>query len=300
MQNTMLHHTLDRSRWFVVPAATVLPDGDLPIRSFSRVERSVDPDALGPYEVDVAAARKWVDERFRNAFGKAGDAFGRLASRVRAAGRRQGRTVPDLSAYRIAPEDLLDVSPGELYTDPTRTREAVDALFAWASDRLRPPGEPAEPPDVGKTLAAVGAGLRKAAEQIAARREEAEARRARPSPTKLLRVGFYAELRHGDPQGQSLAAQSREQPTPHEAEIVRYLRAAPVLVASPGPVGDVRDPAAGFVGTRSIHTDGVWCWPGDLAYYVGRYHLALPATFLEHLLARGWDPGSPDLATVVF
>jgi len=309
---TMLYHTLDRSRWFVVPAELELPEGEQPVRSFTRVERSVRPEAIAPHEVDVAAARQWIDRRFRESFGRAGEAFGRLVQRVQAAGRAQGRTVrgmggADLPGVRIEPEDLLGVSPGELYTDPSRAREAVDALFSWASERFRPKDgtETSERPDIGKTLASLGEGLKAAAQRIEAQRKQADADRARqrgeaPARTKLLRVGFFSELRHGDPQGPSLAGCRREQRSPHEDEIVRYLTEAPVLIASPGPVSDVLDPTAGFVGTRSIHTDGVWCWPGDLAHYVRRYHVALPSAFLEHLLSRGWQPGQPDLTAVVF
>jgi hypothetical protein len=112
--------------------------------------------------------------------------------------------------------------------------------------------------------------------------------RAERKPRKLLRVGFFAELRHGDAQGPKLAEARRSEPHPHEALLVSYLQQAPVLVTSPGPVRDVLDPDRGYIGTASIHTDGVWCWPGDLAHYVEIYHVALPEAFLAHGQARRW------------
>jgi hypothetical protein len=118
----------------------------------------------------------------------------------------------------------------------------------------------------------------------AARRKGSAARR----PKKLLRVGFFAELPHGDPHGVKLADAQRPEAHPQEALVVRYLQQAPVLIGSPGPVRDVLAPDSGYIGTRSIHTDGVWCWPGDLAHYVETYHVALPDAFLEHGGSRRW------------
>jgi hypothetical protein len=273
LQDTMLYHTLDRSRWFIVPVGLELPAGELTVRSFSRLERPVQAEALQPHEVDMDAAKQWIDGRFREAFGRVGGAFDKLVSRV----RETGRTVPDLSGAHVRVEEVLGASPGEVYTDPARAREAIDALFSWASEKMRPPGER---PDLAQTLTSVGEALAAAAQKL---RE----RRAKP---QLSRVGFFRELRHGDPEGPSLASCQREHSGPHEDELVRYLQQAPVLIASPGPVGDVLDPTAGPVGTPSIHSDGVWCWPGDLAHYVRRYHVTLPREFLEHLVARGWEP----------
>jgi hypothetical protein len=37
-----------------------------------------------------------------------------------------------------------------------------------------------------------------------------------------------------------------------------------------------------------ILTDGVWVWPGVLAYYVALYHIQLPARFLQFAANRHW------------
>jgi hypothetical protein len=34
----------------------------------------------------------------------------------------------------------------------------------------------------------------------------------------------------------------------------------------------------------------VYAWPEDLAYYLERYHVALPDEFLKHLAAAKWTP----------
>jgi hypothetical protein len=70
VQGTMLYHTLDRSRWFIVPIELELAEGELSVRSFTRAERQVDPALLQPHEVDAAAAKQWIDHRFREAFGR--------------------------------------------------------------------------------------------------------------------------------------------------------------------------------------------------------------------------------------
>ena len=45
-----------------------------------------------------------------------------------------------------------------------------------------------------------------------------------------------------------------------------------------------------IIGPLIIHSDGVWQWPADLAYYVDHYHVALPAEFLTHLERQRFQP----------
>jgi len=119
-----------------------------------------------------------------------------------------------------------------------------------------------------------------------------------PRARKLLRVGFFAELDHGGPDGDSLRASRNESPQPHEARIVAYLRSAPVLVEEADSVADVLDPDGEWIGPPSIHTDGVWAWPADLAYYVEHYHVTLPTPFVEHVVDQGYQVGAVDLDNV--
>ena len=166
-------------------------------------------------------------------------------------------------------------------------------LFDWASERLKPPGQaPGHPTEA---LEALGAALKTAAERVESRTREAQERTGR---SKLIRVGFFNELRHGDKAGPSLAEACRTEPHPDEADIVTYLQQAAVLVASPGPVRDVLAPELGYIGTPSIKTDGRFCWPADLAHYVARYHVVLPDAFLAHGRARRWRHVPFDIGAV--
>lgn len=99
---------------------------------------------------------------------------------------------------------------------------------------------------------------------------------------KLKRVGFFQELDHGDPDGPKLV-DSVGRPQPDEQEIVRYLRNGLLLVGCPGLVNDVLDTGTGPIGSPDILTDGEWAWPGDLPYYVEKYHVALPDEFVQHV-----------------
>ena len=107
---------------------------------------------------------------------------------------------------------------------------------------------------------------------------------------KLKSVGFFRELDHGDPTGPSLVASVGDKPRPDEARIADYLRGGLLLIGCPGVVGDILDEAAGLIGTPHIMTDGVWAWPGDLPYYVEKYHLTLPGDFIAHARTRGLNP----------
>ncbi|MGW4545355.1 hypothetical protein ACWEN4_03135 [Streptomyces violaceorubidus] len=49
-----------------------------------------------------------------------------------------------------------------------------------------------------------------------------------------------------------------------------------------------RVPVPHLVG--SLLTDGVWLWRDDLAYYVDRYHLALPGDFVAYVGELGYSP----------
>jgi hypothetical protein len=261
-----LFHTPDRKRWFLVPSHVTLADGALRVRQLAGAERSVE-EGIAAHEVDEAAAKAWLDSRFAAGFARAGAAFEKLVS--------------DLRGRAELPQDLAHVRP--------TPSEAVERLLAWASERLHAAGpapRDSAPRDPPPALAALGSALQTAAARVEARRREVTAERG---PKKLQRVGFFAELRHGDPRGEKLSEARRPEPQLHEEPLVRYLQQAPVLVASPGPVRDVLAPDSGYIGTPSIHSDGVWCWPGDLAHYVATYHLALPAAFLAHAVARRWQ-----------
>lgn len=107
----------------------------------------------------------------------------------------------------------------------------------------------------------------------------------------MMQLGFFRELEHGDPQGPSLLEAGRRA-RPDEAAIVRYLAESPVLAISGSAVYDVIDPEHPVSGRNAVRTDGVWIWPDDLAHYVARYHVELPAEFLEHGARMHWSARS--------
>jgi len=102
----------------------------------------------------------------------------------------------------------------------------------------------------------------------------------------LRRVGFFQEFGFSGANAGSVRDAVRAMAEYDTAAVAGYLRKAPVLAVAPGVLRDVFDPDGSAVMTRSIKTDGVYEWPSPLAYYVQRYNIALPAAFVEHLVAR--------------
>jgi hypothetical protein len=114
--------------------------------------------------------------------------------------------------------------------------------------------------------------------------------------TKLVRVGFFREMPHGEPSDPSLAAARGDAPQPHQEALAAYLAAGHVYIATPGLTKDVLDRKT-VIGPPSYLTDGTYVWPGDVAHYVRTYNVRLPVAFLEHALARGFTmPASVDRA----
>lgn len=102
----------------------------------------------------------------------------------------------------------------------------------------------------------------------------------------LKRVGFFRELT-SVASDLSLRVHAREAEGPWERPLIAYLSAGALFVGSPGPVWDVLD-GSGPIGIAGILTDGIWTWPEVLSYYVQKYHIVLPAEFIEHAQAQGW------------
>jgi hypothetical protein len=98
----------------------------------------------------------------------------------------------------------------------------------------------------------------------------------------LRRVGFFAELKHGDPDGPSLREARCAGAQPDEERIAGYLNGGAVLATTGRLVDDILDPTQRGVALLETRTDGEWLWPGDLGYYLLTYHISLPLDFLEH------------------
>ena len=104
---------------------------------------------------------------------------------------------------------------------------------------------------------------------------------------KLRRQGFYREMPHGNEDDPSILLYIRDK-SDKEERIYQYLNEGIVLVSCGGIVKDVVNPDNGIAGCPDILTDGVWMWPGDLAYYVKKYHLELGKEVVQGMEDSGW------------
>ena len=105
---------------------------------------------------------------------------------------------------------------------------------------------------------------------------------------KLKRQGFYKEMPYGDQSDPSILQFIRERGEIDEDKIYQYLEKGIVLMACGGIVKDIINPDNGIAGCPDILTDGIWVWPGDLAYYVKRYHLELDKDFIQTMRDNSW------------
>ena len=106
---------------------------------------------------------------------------------------------------------------------------------------------------------------------------------------KLKKFGFFQELEHGEPEGESINSFMRDAPLANSAKIVEYLKSGELLIACPGVAHDVLDKSKPLIGSPSVLTDGVWAWPGDLSYYVGKYNLDIPQEMEQNMATNGWQ-----------
>lgn len=114
----------------------------------------------------------------------------------------------------------------------------------------------------------------------------------------LKRVGFFRQLPYGRPTGPDLEAAVRPTASVEEPQVLAWLEGAPVLLATPGLARDQLDPNRPPIGPPHIRTDGVHCWPSDLAWYVRRYHALLPEAFVAHVVAAGNTRPQVDLQSL--
>jgi hypothetical protein len=102
-------------------------------------------------------------------------------------------------------------------------------------------------------------------------------------------VGFYREL---DPKSSfatgSIHDAVGEQARADEDRVVEYLESGYGIIDYTESGLDVLGSGAMNVGCSSVISDGEWIWRQDLAFYVRRYHLALPEEFLDHVRSNGY------------
>jgi hypothetical protein len=111
--------------------------------------------------------------------------------------------------------------------------------------------------------------------------------------TRLQALGFFCELRHGDPQGPSIHdAVATPLPEATRTPVARYLADAPIMIATTALADDILDPSRTDVSGISVHTDGTFVWSEDLAYYVRTYGALVP----DALVQRAISGSPPDLS----
>ncbi len=106
----------------------------------------------------------------------------------------------------------------------------------------------------------------------------------------LRPLGFFRELKHGDPDGPWFHEMRDGYGDGNRSAPVRYLTNGALLAASGTPACDEFDPSHPLIGPLYVLTDGTWIWPSDLPYYVDRYGVALPEEFLVHAGRQQWTP----------
>lgn len=107
------------------------------------------------------------------------------------------------------------------------------------------------------------------------------------------RVGYFRELLHDDSEAPSIHDAVRIEPHPEADRILAYLQSGIGLSGAGRYVLDVLDPKPRGIAPLSQKTDGVWLWMSDLAYYVAKYHVALPDEFLAHMKQNDWKVPVP-------
>lgn len=105
---------------------------------------------------------------------------------------------------------------------------------------------------------------------------------------KLKRQGFFKEMPHGEESDPSILKFIQNEKNKRMKEICQYLKEGSVLVACGGIAQDVINPQNGGAGCPDMITDGIWIWPGDLAYYVMQYNLKLDEDFIHTMKENKW------------
>ncbi len=121
-----------------------------------------------------------------------------------------------------------------------------------------------------------------------------------PWADKLIKVGFFQELDHGDISGPSLKTSRSDTSAPDEESISVYLAAGHLYKASSGMAEDwLADDTDVMIGPPHILTDGTYAWPADLSYYLRNYHVRLPKHFLLHIRRNNFQvPANVDIASL--
>ncbi len=105
---------------------------------------------------------------------------------------------------------------------------------------------------------------------------------------ELKTVGYYKEMPHGSKTSNSIFDFINKGSQEDIDKIYQYLKSGVEFVVSPEVTHDIITPEKGTSGIASSYTDGIWLWPGDLAYYVKNYNLKLPDEFISTMAQNNW------------
>ena len=106
---------------------------------------------------------------------------------------------------------------------------------------------------------------------------------------ELRTVGYYKEMPHGKETDNSIFDFIYKESKDNAEKIYQYLKSGVEFVVSPEVTQDIITPEKGTSGVASDYTDGIWLWPGDLAYYVKNYNLKLPDEFISTMEQNNWQ-----------
>lgn len=104
----------------------------------------------------------------------------------------------------------------------------------------------------------------------------------------LKTTGFYKEMPHAIEAKESILEFIDKGNCADIDKVCTYLKSGIELIISPSVTKDLINPEKGTSGTASLYTDGMWVWPGDLAYYVKNYNLRLSDAFLATMVSNEW------------
>lgn len=104
----------------------------------------------------------------------------------------------------------------------------------------------------------------------------------------IIRQGYFREMPHGDEADPSIKDFVGKADSRLIDKIVNYLENGVGIIICAGSVDDVINPEKGSAGVPSVLTDGTWFWPGDLAYYVKNYKVALADDFVTTMEQNDW------------
>lgn len=100
-----------------------------------------------------------------------------------------------------------------------------------------------------------------------------------------------------DDEGRPVVSERRPVPADEVGALRQYLENAPVVLASRENEEDHFDPERSQTVPGTWHTDGIWLWPGSVAYYLAQYGMPPESALVEHVRSRGFTVGDVDDAT---